>query len=56
LFSASVSISKVVVVVRVLDTALDAISEVVMAGNAGVGSCDMVVVRGVSRHNRRGWG
>jgi hypothetical protein len=45
LSGAWVAVSGVVVAVLVLDTALDAVSEVVVAGNAGVGGCDVVVER-----------
>jgi hypothetical protein len=55
-FAAWLAVSEVVVVVWVLDTALDVVSEVVVAGNAGVGGCDVAVARGVSGHNGRGWG
>ena len=48
LSGAWVAVSGVVVAVLVLDTALDTVSEVVVAGNAGVGSCDVAVAVGGS--------
>jgi hypothetical protein len=55
-FAASLSVSRVVVVVWVLDAALLIISGVVVAGNVGVGGCDVVIARGGSGCEQRGWG
>jgi hypothetical protein len=49
-------LSKVLVAVWVLDTALLVVSQVVAAGVAAIVGGDMAVAVGVSGHERRGWG
>jgi hypothetical protein len=55
-FTAGGWVSVVGGAVCMLDGALDAVSEAVVAGNVGSGGCDVVTAMGRSGRGGRGWG